>query len=90
MQDLDDETMFVVVEVWDSVETHKASVEGITPEQLEEVTRLLAGPRKVGTSPNRSGEPCDPPPRPLQGVEVWEEHLLQDHRPYYVVGLLLP
>jgi quinol monooxygenase YgiN len=44
MQDLDDETMFVVVEVWDSVETHKASVEGITPEQLEEVTRLLAGP----------------------------------------------
>ena len=32
------------VEVWDSVETHKASVEGITPEQLEEVTRLLAGP----------------------------------------------
>jgi quinol monooxygenase YgiN len=44
LQDLDDETMFVVVEVWDSVEAHKASVEGITPEQLEEVTRLLAGP----------------------------------------------
>lgn len=44
LRDLDDETAFVVVEVWDSVEAHKASVGNITPEQLEEVRRLLAGP----------------------------------------------
>lgn len=44
LRDLYDEKTFVIVEVWDSVEAHKASFGNITQEQLEEVTRLLAGP----------------------------------------------
>jgi hypothetical protein len=34
----------MVIELWDSVEAHRASVKDIPPEQLEEVMRLLASP----------------------------------------------
>jgi quinol monooxygenase YgiN len=44
LQDQGDETRFVVIELWDSVEAHKASVKDIPPEQLEEVMRLLVDP----------------------------------------------
>ena len=41
LQDRDDERRFVVFELWDSIEAHKASVKDISPEQLEEVMQLL-------------------------------------------------
>ena len=44
LQDLDEERSFVVIELWDSVEAHKASAKDIPPEQLEEIMQLLAGP----------------------------------------------
>ena len=44
LQDQDDERRFVVIEVWDSIEAHKASVKDIPTEQLEEVMQLLASP----------------------------------------------
>ena len=34
----------MVIELWDSIEAHKASVKDIPPEQLEEVIQLLASP----------------------------------------------
>ena len=34
----------MVIELWDSVEAHKASAKDIPPEQLEEIMQLLAGP----------------------------------------------
>jgi heme oxygenase (mycobilin-producing) len=43
LQDLDDERSFVVIELWESVEAHKASAKDIPPEQLEEIMQLLAG-----------------------------------------------
>ena len=42
--DLDDERSFVVIELWDSVEAHKASAKDIPPEQLEEIMQPLASP----------------------------------------------
>jgi quinol monooxygenase YgiN len=44
LQDQDDEKRFVVIELWDSIEAHKASVKNIPPEQFEEIMRLLARP----------------------------------------------
>jgi quinol monooxygenase YgiN len=44
LQGQDDERRFVVIELWDSAEAHKASVKDIPPEQLEQVIQLLAGP----------------------------------------------
>jgi quinol monooxygenase YgiN len=40
----DDASRMVVVEVWDSVQAHQASVSGIPPEKLKESQRLLAEP----------------------------------------------
>ncbi len=44
LQDQDDERRFVVIELWDSIEAHKASVKEIPPEQLEQIMQLLASP----------------------------------------------
>jgi quinol monooxygenase YgiN len=44
LQNLDDERSFVVVELWDSLDAHKASAKDIPSEQLEEIMQLLASP----------------------------------------------
>jgi len=41
-QSQDDPTTFTMIEVWDSIESHKASVKNITPEMLVEIRPLLA------------------------------------------------
>jgi len=41
-QSQDDATKFIVIEVWDSVESHQASVKNIPPEKLSEIRPLLA------------------------------------------------
>jgi len=41
-QSQDDATKFIVIEVWDSVELHQASVKNIPPEKLSEIRPLLA------------------------------------------------
>jgi quinol monooxygenase YgiN len=47
-QSQDDPTKFMMIEVWDSVESHQASVKNIPPEKLGEIRPLLA------TSPSGS------------------------------------
>jgi quinol monooxygenase YgiN len=44
LQSLDDPTKFVVIEVWESVEAHRASVKNITPESIAEYMQLVAAP----------------------------------------------
>ncbi len=44
LQGTDDETCFVVVEAWASVEAHRASFRQATPEQVQAVMALLAEP----------------------------------------------
>jgi len=41
-QSQDDTTKFIVIEVWDSVESHQASVKNIPSEKLSEIGSLLA------------------------------------------------
>ena len=41
-QSKDDPTKFMMIEVWDSVESHQASVRKIPPEKLGEIRPLLA------------------------------------------------
>jgi len=41
-QSQDDRTKFSVIEVWDSIESHQASVKNISPEKLAEIRPLLA------------------------------------------------
>jgi len=41
-QSHDDPTKFIVIEVWDSIESHQASVKNIPPEMLIEIKPLLA------------------------------------------------
>jgi quinol monooxygenase YgiN len=41
-QSHDDPTKFTMLEVWDSVESHQASVKNIPPEMLTEIRPLLA------------------------------------------------
>lgn len=41
-QSHDDPTKFMVIEVWDSIESHQASVKNIPPEMLVEIRPLLA------------------------------------------------
>ncbi len=38
----DDPTRFTMIEVWDSIESHQASVKEIPPEMLAEIRPLLA------------------------------------------------
>ena len=47
-QSEDDPSKFLMIEVWDSVESHQASVKNIPPEKLGEIRPLLA------TSPSGS------------------------------------
>jgi quinol monooxygenase YgiN len=47
-QSADDPSKFMMIEVWDSVESHQASVKDIPPEKLGEIRPLLA------TSPSGS------------------------------------
>lgn len=37
-----DPTRFIMIEVWDSIESHQASVKKIPPEKLSEIRPLLA------------------------------------------------
>ena len=41
-QSHDDPTKFTMIEVWDNVESHQASVKDIPPEKLAEIKPLLA------------------------------------------------
>ena len=41
-QNQDDPTKFTMIEIWDSVESHQASVKNISPEMLAEIRPLLA------------------------------------------------
>ena len=41
-QNQDDPTKFTMIEIWDSVESHQASVRNIPPEMLAEIRPLLA------------------------------------------------
>jgi quinol monooxygenase YgiN len=41
-QSRDDPAKFTIVEVWDSIELHQASVRNIPPEKLAEIRPLLA------------------------------------------------
>jgi quinol monooxygenase YgiN len=47
-QNADDPSKFIMIEVWDSIESHQASVRNIPPEKLGEIRPLLA------TSPSGS------------------------------------
>lgn len=47
-QSADDPSKFIMIEVWDNVESHQASVKNIPPEKLSEIRPLLA------TSPSGS------------------------------------
>jgi quinol monooxygenase YgiN len=42
-QSQDDPSKFMIIEVWDTVESHQASVKNIPPEKLGEIRPLLAG-----------------------------------------------
>jgi quinol monooxygenase YgiN len=42
-QSQDDPTQFTMIEIWDSIESHQASVKNIPPEKLQEIRPLLAG-----------------------------------------------
>ncbi|HAV76147.1 MAG TPA: antibiotic biosynthesis monooxygenase [Anaerolineae bacterium] len=41
-QSHDDPTKFTMIEVWDNIESHQASVKNIPPEMLTEIRPLLA------------------------------------------------
>jgi quinol monooxygenase YgiN len=41
-QNQSDPARFMIVEVWDSIEAHQASVKNITPEEIAEIKTLLA------------------------------------------------
>jgi quinol monooxygenase YgiN len=41
-QSQDDPTKFIMIEIWDSVKLHQASVKNIPPEKLAEIKTLLA------------------------------------------------
>ena len=41
-QSQDDPTKFTMIEVWDSIESHQASVKNIPPEKLSEIRPLVA------------------------------------------------
>ncbi len=41
-QSQEDSTKFTMIEIWDSIESHRASVKNIPPEMLAEIRPLLA------------------------------------------------
>lgn len=48
LQNQDDSTKIVVIEVWDSVEAHQASVKNIPQDAMHKAMKLLAGTPKGG------------------------------------------
>ena len=40
-QSHDDPARFIITEIWDSIESHRASVKNIPPEKLTEIRQLL-------------------------------------------------
>ena len=42
LQNQADPTRFIFIELWDSIEAHRASVKNIDPRQIENVMKLLA------------------------------------------------
>jgi quinol monooxygenase YgiN len=44
LQNLDDPALIVVIEIWESVESHQASVKNILSDALKEAMTLIAGP----------------------------------------------
>ena len=48
LQNQEDPTRIVVIEVWESIEAHQASMKNIPPDALQEAMKLLAGPPKGG------------------------------------------
>ena len=47
-QSEDDPTQFTMIEVWDHIESHRASVRNIPPELLAKIGPLLASPPSGG------------------------------------------
>ena len=47
-QSKDDPTKFTMIEVWNSIASHQASVKNIPPEMLGEIRPLLASPPSGG------------------------------------------
>jgi len=47
-QSQDDPTRFIMIEIWDSIESHRASVKNIPPEMLADIRPLLASPPSGG------------------------------------------
>jgi quinol monooxygenase YgiN len=47
-QSHDDPTKFTMIEVWDSIESHQASVKNIPPEMLTQIRPLLASALRGG------------------------------------------
>ena len=43
LQSQDDPTKFTMIEVWDSIASHQASVKEIPPEMIEKIRPLIAG-----------------------------------------------
>ena len=41
-QSYDDPTRFIIMEIWEGIESHQASVKNIPPEKLAEIRPLLA------------------------------------------------
>jgi hypothetical protein len=48
LQSQDDPTRFIGIEVWESVDAHRASVKNIPPESIDELRKLVAGPPSGG------------------------------------------
>jgi quinol monooxygenase YgiN len=46
LQSLDDPTRIMMLEVWDSIEAHQASLKNIPPGTFKKMTGILAGPPK--------------------------------------------
>jgi quinol monooxygenase YgiN len=46
LQSLDDSHRMVIIEVWDSVEARKASIQNVPLGNFEEMMKILAGPPK--------------------------------------------
>jgi quinol monooxygenase YgiN len=43
-QSQEDPTRFTMIEIWDSVESHKGAVQEISPEEIARVRTMLASP----------------------------------------------
>jgi len=48
IQSEDDPTRFIGIEVWTSIEAHRAAIKNIPPESIREFMTLVAGPPTGG------------------------------------------